>query len=594
MGETELRQRKQEKSEDSAKAAGVANAKDENKVKIGINHIPRWERYTGTPKILAERISTDEGEAFQQPIFDGTMNPSITMFKRNIAKSLFCAITYNTLSLWSIKVNVTNKAGSADFKTEGDNVDLIWKPDGNTIVVITNRGYVHYYDVVNQQAPMLDFIFAGVHHHSRGPGEEEGVPGYYLKFNISLEVESGIDCGIGLKDELILCTNQDPSLINFTWTAEKSVAKPSKLSDLEFYHNPAEPILLIRTNKTEDLYGILTETGYVYLCQYDKKWTGVCIYSSQDNPPATSLEFNPSFNILAIGNLGGMVYHYEIKLNPLTSTLTHTSAIMKPDGRNTPMKLSAISSMSWSSDGYALAVSWIYGGFSVWSIYGCLLTSTISEDTYVHASDGIVNETEEVFFTGVQELWWAPGDYFLFILPSTTLEKDIVLDLYVIEFAKSSILTSLSNQHNRNVCLVASDRLIVYEGMDKEEAVMGLDPLNWTTIHIPPMYLVANWPIKYVTSSRNSQFIAIAGRKGFAHYNNASGKWKLFGNEHHEQGFEVRLYSRDAKLDEDNIIHTEVLSHPISAMNLLDSHLLVFTKNSSIQSYIIHQTAGIS
>jgi hypothetical protein len=64
-----------------------------------------------------------------------------------------------------------------------------------------------------------------------------------------------------------------------------------------------------------------------------------------------------------------------------------------------------------------------------------------------------------------------------------------------------------------------------------EGTSIGMDPLNWTTLHIPSMYLIANSPIRFVANSTNGQFIAIAGKKGFAHYNCGSEKWKLFGNE---------------------------------------------------------------
>lgn len=165
--------------------------------------------------------------------------------------------------------------------------------------------------------------------------------------------------------------------------------------------------------------------------------------------------------------------------------------------------------------------------------------STISEDTFVHSTDGVVSDTTEVYFTGVQDLFWAPGDYFLFILPAQTEAKDTVLGIYVMEFAKSSILTSLSNQHNRNVCLITSDRLMVYEGIQADTFAVGLDPLNWQAIHIPAMYLSTNWPIKYAASTANGQFIAIAGSRGFAHYNVSSEKWKVFGNELQEKSFSV-------------------------------------------------------
>jgi hypothetical protein len=82
------------------------------------------------------------------------------------------------------------------------------------------------------------------------------------------------------------------------------------------------------------------------------------------------------------------------------------------------------------------------------------------------------------------------------------------------------------------VCLIGTDKLLLYDGIVMEGTSIGMDPLNWTTLPIPSMYLIANWPIRFAATSNNGQFIAIAGKRGLAHYNCASEKWKLFGNEH--------------------------------------------------------------
>jgi hypothetical protein len=135
------------------------------------------------------------------------------------------------------------------------------------------------------------------------------------------------------------------------------------------------------------------------------KWTGSCIYAtSQEFPPATCIEFNQVFTLVSVGNLQGVVHVFDLYASAVQASLSYSLAITKPDKISSPIKLSAVAGLSWSSDGYALAVAWMYGGLSVWSVYGCLLTSTVSEDTFVHSSDGVVSDTDERFFTGVQDL----------------------------------------------------------------------------------------------------------------------------------------------------------------------------------------------
>jgi WD40 repeat protein len=236
-----------------------------------------------------------------------------------------------------------------------------------------------------------------------------------------------------------------------TWTGDAYIRGTHSLDDLKFFRNSKDPIAQITYSPTMDLFGLITVDGYAYICtrllpnNSDRvKWNGTCIYDPNEGiPAATTLEFNPRFNYAAVGNVQGVVRLYEISAE-LDVKISHDVAITKPGDKANPIKLSAVTCISWSSDGYAIAFSWIFGGFSVWSLFGCLLTSTISEDTFVHSSDGIVTDTEELFFTGVQDLFWAPGDHYLYLLPSSA-SSDEIFDIYALEFGKSSILQSLSD-----------------------------------------------------------------------------------------------------------------------------------------------------
>lgn len=57
---------------------------------------------------------------------------------------------------------------------------------------------------------------------------------------------------------------------------------------------------------------------------------------------------------------------------------------------------------------------------------------------------------------------------------------------------------------------------------------------------IPQSYLSTNWPIRYSALSADGRLIALAGRRGLAHYSSTSGRWKLFTDERQEQAFTVR------------------------------------------------------
>ena len=60
------------------------------------------------------------------------------------------------------------------------------------------------------------------------------------------------------------------------------------------------------------------------------------------------------------------------------------------------------------------------------------------------------------------------------------------------------------------------------------------------TKQMPQTYLAGNWPIRYCSLSNDGRLIAIAGRRGLAHYNSNSGRWKLFFDQQQEQAFVVK------------------------------------------------------
>jgi hypothetical protein len=122
--------------------------------------------------------------------------------------------------------------------------------------------------------------------------------------------------------------------------------------------------------------------------------------------------------------------------------------------------------------------------------------STISEDTFVHASDGVLTDTTELFFTGVQDLFWSQSGYSLFMLPSTSFSTETIKEIFILNFAKSSLLACHSWNNGRHICLLSSDRILLYSGLQSGVTPNSIDTVNWETIHIPVMYLADNWPIK--------------------------------------------------------------------------------------------------
>ena len=197
----------------------------------------------------------------------------------------------------------------------------------------------------------------------------------------------------------------------------------------------------------------------------------------------------------------------------------------------------------------------------------------------------------------------------MFLLPYSTQD---VLDIFVMEFAHSSILTSLSVLESRIVSLICTDRLLIYDGINKDDSVaVGMDPLDWIQIQVPIVYISNNWPIRLAVANKSGTAIAVAGKRGLAHYCMIYERWKLFGSEQEEQAFEVtalvwfgtylivacnviktstieiRVYAKDNKLDEAHLLHCERMTHRVKMMNLTSKSLLVFCENGVLYSYFL-------
>ncbi|KAG6891393.1 hypothetical protein C0992_007616 [Termitomyces sp. T32_za158] len=159
------------------------------------------------------------------------------------------------------------------------------------------------------------------------------------------------------------------------------------------------------------------------------------------------------------------------------------------------------------------------------------------------------------------------------------------------------------------------DRVLIYRGADQPDmSVINPESDVWQHIKIPQSYLATNWPIQYSSLSSDGRLIAIAGRRGLIHYSSTSGRWKTFDDEQQEQAFvvkggllwfhhvliaavevsktyQIRLYSRDMDLSNQNVLHREVVPSHVVILSLVDNSLLVYTANNTLYHFLIVPTA---
>ncbi|KAJ7462790.1 RIC1-domain-containing protein [Mycena galericulata] len=323
---------------------------------------------------------------------------------------------------------------------------------------------------------------------------------------------------------------------------------------------------------------------------------------------AVAVAINGKFSLIAIGMANG-----ALQYTPFPSGLSPSPPASVQIQIPTPYNRSPgpVCTMEWSGDGYVLAVGW-RDGWAIFSVGGrCLAKGFGVEDVDINAEG---TKFQDTFMFGIQNLFWAPGNFELVVLAQPTPHK---LDgqLFVIPFAKSASTGQLAPDNTRYAFLQMDDRALVYRGADQPDmSVINPESDVWQHIKIPQSYLATNWPIRYSSLSSDGRLIAIAGRRGLIHYSSTSGRWKLFADEIQEQAFivkggmvwfhhvliaavevskscQIRLYSRDMELSNQNVLHREIISCPVVILSLVDNSLLVYTADNTLFHYLIVPTA---
>ncbi|KAI9572704.1 RIC1-domain-containing protein [Boletus coccyginus] len=334
----------------------------------------------------------------------------------------------------------------------------------------------------------------------------------------------------------------------------------------------------------------------------DDSSSGVSIY----NEPRRAVEVavNARFSLIAVGTYSGSI---EFTVFPSPEGIAPPPQIIDIPNPYDHSR-GRVSTMEWSSDGYVLAVGWEHG-WAIFSIGGRCLASGFGVD------DVVDNERfQDAFMHGIQNLFWAPGNFELVVLAWPSRDKGDG-QMFILPFAKSAATCQHSPDNTHYAFLQMDDRALVYRGADQPDmSVINPESDVWQHIKIPQPYLASNWPIRYSALSSDGRLVAVAGRRGLIHYSSMSGRWKLFSSIAQEQAFavkggllwfhhvliaavevsksyQIRLYSRDLELSNQNVLHREIISSPVIILSLVDNSLLVYTADNMLSHYLIVPTA---
>ncbi|KAI0803143.1 RIC1-domain-containing protein [Irpex lacteus] len=312
-------------------------------------------------------------------------------------------------------------------------------------------------------------------------------------------------------------------------------------------------------------------------------------YHYEEPRRAVSVAINAKFSLAAI----------ELVNLPSHGILPPAQVLQIPQLYN--RKTGSVNAMEWSSDGHVLAVGW-QNGWAVFSVGGRCLAWGFGVEYEVNEE-----RFTDAFMYGIRGLFWSPGNFELVVLAENAPNTPDG-ELFIIPFAKSANIAQHSPDNTQYAFLQMDDRVLVYRGADQPDMSV-INPES----DIPQSYLATNWPIRYSALSADGRLVAVAGRRGLCHYSSNSGRWKLFADELQEQAFlvrggllwfhhvlvaavelsktyQIRLYSRDLELSNQNVLHREVLTSPVVILSLVDNSLLVYTADNTLYHYLIIPT----
>ncbi|KAJ5893902.1 hypothetical protein N7495_005593 [Penicillium taxi] len=531
---------------------------------------------------------------------------------------MFATLTPSSISLWQTRptaVVASIARSTYSIETYGLNIALLMHPDSTILVVQTENGYLLTYSVASDPATR---VYQQQFDHSTNPRrqqlahfsavEESNVVGdISIRFRMAIKIESGIVKALALDDELVVATVKPPAIQCIRWVTEEGeqqttsellsriIGVPKTVSIKDMVYDRAMNLLIWLTSNGQ-AYAVQRVPGAHTDSDIPKKlFYGHCFHKPEDvGAEAMKVAVNARFSLLTVSCANGEVLVYTAK--DYMGNIPLSQKLPLPVSLNTS---GALTFMSYSADGYCLFAGYEHG-WTTWSVFGKPGGNSFTVDP------ALAKFNRENWLTGVSSGCWIGGG------------SDIILSgqndrrLWILEMARSALTGCFSAANLARGLLQTGTEFILYRGHDLPDltTISGKDSL-WLHSQYPPAYLHSQWPIRSCVVSQDGRYVAIAGRRGLAHYSATSGRWKVFEDSNVENSFavrggmcwyghiliaavesdgsyELRLYSRESPLNNNSIMFTEYLPSPVVFIGPSgEDSLLVYTHDNILYHYII-------
>jgi RAB6A-GEF complex partner protein 1 len=351
-----------------------------------------------------------------------------------------------------------------------------------------------------------------------------------------IKVDAGIARALALDEELVVATEKPAAVQCIRWTPDSSGNQTSTelLSRMGWMAKKVTISEMVH-DRPMNLSTWITSDGRAYAVQRlsgasqdpdapKKLFKGYCFHSPENEGEyAIRASINARFSLIAIGCKNGSILVYTVRDYagniPLSYKLKPTVSLPS-SGR--------INSLSYSPDGYCLFAGF-EKGWITWSVYGKPGGTSFTSDQHVSENNG------EQWLNGIREASWLGGGSEILLIAQNDDR------LWVLEMTRSAVVGCFSSANISRSLLQTNSGFMVYRGYDQPDlTAISAESSLWHHVQIPSTYLFDQWPIRQAVVSPDGRYVAVAGRRGLAHYSVNSGRWKTFVNESMENEFVVR------------------------------------------------------
>lgn len=511
------------------------------------------------------------------------------------------------------------------LQNHGPNVSLLMRPDSGILVVITKAGYIITYSLVmNPNVRVYKSYFSNNTHSQsgiqsrfsgnrsrgensilRGPGEGDGAREVNLRFRLLLKLNAIDGNALALDDELVVAT-QDPAAVQFIrWDSDchRNQISTVFFSKIDWLPGNTRIVEMIH-DCPMNLSTWITSDGKAYAVQKTKdldesnhlqnNFKGFCFHVPHSSRNiAIKAAINARFSLIAIGCIDGTIQIYTARdyagnIFPSHVNKSHVSE----------NKTGALTCLTYSPDGYCLFAGY-EKGWAMWSVFGKPGATSFGGDP------AISREQEEAWLEGVLEAVWLGGGLEILLISQQDHR------IWALEMSRSATTSCFGLANMSRMLLQTSSKVAVYRGYDLPNlSTNSPESSLWHFFQVPSSYLADQWPMRYTVISSDGRYIAVAGRRGLAHYSVSSGRWKTFSDLNMEnefqirggmcwyqhilvaaieagQAYQLRLFSREADLSTSSVLHTETLPAPmVLIVPSGEDSLLVYTYDNILYHYI--------